>query len=285
MGSRIEKKLLGQIGRASVDYNLIEPDDHIMVGVSGGKDSWALLYLLHQIKKRVPFDFSLVAVNLDQKQPNFPEHIIPEYCASRGWDYKIIERDTYSIVTEKIPEGKTYCSLCSRLRRGILYDAAVNMGATKIALGHHREDTIETLLLNILYAGQIKAMPPRLRSDDGRNVVIRPMIYCREADVAEFAVERRFPIIPCDLCGSQEGLYRQKIKSLLASLEADNANVKGNLLSALSNVVPSHLLDRDLRAQTGADEQTGTDEALAAIGGSCGLDALIQKMPERQPGA
>jgi len=247
MGSQLETKLLRLVGKASKDFDLIAPDDRIMVGVSGGKDSYTLLHLLRQIQRKVPFDFSLVAVNLDQGHPGFPADMLRGWFESEGYEYRMIAHDTYSIVQEKVPAGKTYCSMCSRLRRGILYNLAEELGATKIALGHHRDDIIETLMLNLLYSGQIKAMPPRLVSDDGRNVVIRPLAYCIEDDIRRFAEERAFPIIPCDLCGTQENLERQNIKRLIAHLHDRNPNVKGNLFAALSNVRPSHLLDPALR--------------------------------------
>lgn len=261
----LERRLMQRVGKASKDFGMIGAGDRVMACVSGGKDSYVMLHLLREMQRKVPFEFSLVAVNLDQKQPGFPETIIPRYMEAEGYDYRIVERDTYSVVIDKIPEGKTYCSLCSRLRRGILYDVAVDLGATRIALGHHRDDIIETLLLNLFYSGQLKAMPPLLRSDDGRNTVIRPLAYCAEEDVAEYAALMRFPIIPCDLCGSQENLQRKKIKSLLASLSADNPKVKGNLFAALGNVKTSHLLDRDLWSRLGVHAPEGVDDTLSAI--------------------
>ncbi len=251
--AKLEQKLLRNLSRVSREFGLIEPGDTIMVCLSGGKDSYAMLELLEATRHVVPFEFTLVAVNLDQKQPGFPADVLPAYLESRGFRYLVVERDTYSVVIDKIPEGKTYCSLCSRLRRGILYQTAVELGATKIALGHHRDDILETTLLNLFYSGQLKTMPPILRSDDGRNVVIRPLAYCAEADIAEYARLKAFPIIPCDLCGSQDNLKRQKIKRLITELHSDNDNVRGNMLSALRNVRVSHLLDRDLWAQVGFD--------------------------------
>lgn len=242
----LERKLLGLLARASAEFGLIEAGDRVMVALSGGKDSHALLHLLRLIQRRAPFEFSLVAVNLDQKQPNFPAHVLPEYLRREGYDFRIVEEDTYSIVKQKVPEGRTYCSLCSRLRRGILYNVAQELGATKIALGHHRDDAIETLLLNQFYSGQLKAMPAKLLSDDRRNVVIRPLIYCSESDIATYAKAKAFPIIPCDLCGSQDNLKRQEIKQLLIQLEAHNPKLRSNLLASLRNVRPTHLLDRDV---------------------------------------
>lgn len=239
---RVEKRLMAQVAEASAEFGLIEPNDRVMVAVSGGKDSFGLLYLLREIQKKAPFEFSLVAVNLDQKQPGFPAHVLPRYFEAEGFDYRIIEEDTYSIVKQKVPEGKTYCSLCSRLRRGVLYNVAEELGATKLALGHHRDDAIETLMLNLFYTGQLKAMPAKLRSDDGRNTVIRPLIYCAERDLATYAALRNFPIIPCNLCGSQENLKRQEVKELLQTLESTNPKLRGNMLAALKNVRLSHLL-------------------------------------------
>jgi tRNA 2-thiocytidine biosynthesis protein TtcA len=259
--NRLETRLLGNVARASAYYRLIEPGDRIMVGVSGGKDSHTLLYLLREIQRRAPFSFSIVAVNVNQGHPGFPERLLPEFLEAEGYEYRIVREDTYSIVTSKIPEGKTYCSLCSRLRRGILYNVAQELSATKIALGHHRDDIVETLLLNLFYSGQTKAMPARLRSDDGRNVVIRPLVYCSEADIAEFAKQKAFPIIPCDLCGSQENLKRQRIKRLVDELHAENPNVRGNLFAALGNVRPTHLLDRELSRALGLVE-AGNGEAI-----------------------
>jgi tRNA 2-thiocytidine biosynthesis protein TtcA len=247
--------------RASSEHRLLEPGDRVLVAVSGGKDSHAMLYLLREIQRRAPFPFSLVAVNVDQGHPGFPKRCLPDYFEAEGYEYRVVEEDTYSVVKEKVPEGKAYCSLCSRLRRGILYTLAQEMGATKIALGHHRDDLVETLMLNVLYSGQIKAMPPRLRSDDGRNVVIRPLVYCTEEDLAEFAAERSFPIIPCDLCGSQENLKRRRVKQLISTLHAENPNVRGNLFAALGNVRPTHLLDRELSEALGIEEAVEEGDA------------------------
>lgn len=244
--SRVGRKLLGRVMKASKDWELLRPGDRVMACLSGGKDSYTMLEMLREVQRRVPFDFSLVAVNLDQKQPGFPEHVLPDWLTREGYDYRIVEEDTYSVVKDKVPEGKTYCSLCSRLRRGILYTTARELGATRIALGHHRDDLVETLLLNLFYSGQLKTMPPKLVADEGDQVVIRPLAYCAESEVASYAEERGFPIIPCDLCGAQPDLQRDRVKELLAQLEAENPNVKANMLSAMGNVRTSHLLDRRL---------------------------------------
>lgn len=262
---RLEHRLLGQMARASADFGLLEPNDRVMVAVSGGKDSHALLYLLRQLSKRTPFPFSIVAVNVDQGHPGFPKQLLPQYFEREGYEYKILTEDTYSVVKEKVPEGKTFCSLCSRLRRGILYTAAAAMGATKIALGHHRDDAIETLMLNLFYSGQLKAMPPRLRSDDGRNVVIRPLAYSEEKDIAAFASDKGFPIIPCDLCGSQENLQRKRVKTLLAELERENPDLRRSLFAALGNVRPSHLLDKKLFAGSPTGEASEAEETLVRL--------------------
>ncbi|MFZ5890792.1 MAG: tRNA 2-thiocytidine(32) synthetase TtcA [Myxococcota bacterium] len=251
---RLEKRLLDGVARASADFGLIEPNDRVLVAVSGGKDSHALLYLLREIQRRAPFDFSLIALNVDQGHPGFPKQLLPEYFAREGYDFRIIEEDTYSVVKEKVPAGKTTCSLCSRLRRGILYTAAAELGATKIALGHHRDDVIETLLLNLFFSGQLKAMPPRLRSDDGRNVVIRPLVYAAERDLAAFAETKGFPIIPCDLCGSQEQLQRKQVKALLDDWEAKHPHLRANVFASLANVRPTHLFDTNLRNALGLQD-------------------------------
>lgn len=263
--SRLQQSLLRRISRANRRFGLIEAGDRVMVAISGGKDSWGLLHLLRAYRAVVPFEFTMVAVNLDQGHPGFPVQVLRDYLEREGHEYRIVQRDTYSVVKREIPEGKAYCSLCSRLRRGILYNTAVELGCTKIALGHHRDDLIETLLLNQLYAGQLKAMTPRLRSDDGRNTIIRPLILCEERELAAFAVEQGFPIVPCDLCGSQEQLKRVEVRRLLAQLEQVNPQVRQNLLAAAGNIKPSHLLDPRVRG--GDDEEVGAEviETLGAI--------------------
>jgi tRNA 2-thiocytidine biosynthesis protein TtcA len=249
--ARLERRLLRATARAVRDFDLIAEGDRVLVAVSGGKDSFTLLHLLMRLRERAPITFDLVAVNLDQGQPGFPAHVLEEHFRSVGAPYRMLRKDTYSIVKRLVPEGKTTCPVCSRLRRGILYNAAVELGCNKIALGHHRDDLIETLLLSALYAGALKSMPPKLRSDDGRNVVIRPMCYAPEEDIAAFAEAKAFPIVPCDLCGSQPNLRRRRVKSLIAELSREHRAVKGNLLNALGKVVASHLLDRDLLARLG----------------------------------
>ncbi|MBZ9539279.1 tRNA 2-thiocytidine(32) synthetase TtcA [Modicisalibacter tunisiensis] len=244
--NKLQKRLRRQVGNAIIDYNMIGEGDKVMVCLSGGKDSYTMLEILRNLQRNAPVNFSLVAVNLDQKQPGFPEHVLPEYLDGIGVDYHILERDTYSVVKEKTPEGKTTCALCSRLRRGSLYGFAEEIGATKVALGHHREDILETLFLNMFYGGSLKAMPPKLLSDDGKNIVIRPLAYCREADIAEFARLMEFPIIPCNLCGSQPNLQRQVVKEMLAEWEKKHPGRLETMFKAVTNVAPSQLADREL---------------------------------------
>ncbi len=244
--NKLAKRLQRNVGQAIADFNMIEEGDRVMVCVSGGKDSYAMLDILQSLQARAPIKFDLIAVNLDQKQPGFPEEVLPNYLDKLGVDYRIIEEDTYSIVTDKIPEGKTTCSLCSRLRRGILYRTAGELKATKIALGHHLDDMVETLFLNMFHGGRMKGMPPKLLSDDKKNMVIRPMAYCREADIERFAQVREFPIIPCNLCGSQENLQRKKIKQMLADWDKQQPGRVMNVFKSMSRITPSHLTDVSL---------------------------------------
>ncbi|WP_115718667.1 tRNA 2-thiocytidine(32) synthetase TtcA [Gallaecimonas mangrovi] len=244
--NKLQKRLRRHVGQAISDFNMIEDGDRIMVCLSGGKDSYTLLDILMNLKASAPVNFELVAVNLDQKQPGFPEHILPGYLDTLGVEYQIVNEDTYSIVKEKVPEGKTTCSLCSRLRRGILYRTATELKCNKIALGHHRDDILETLLLNMFYGGKLKAMPPKLVSDDGKHMVIRPLAYCREKDIVKYSEAKAFPIIPCNLCGSQPNLQRQVIKEMLQTWDRQYPGRIETMFKALQNVVPSHLADTAL---------------------------------------
>ena len=241
--NRSQKNLRRDVGRAIVDFNMIEDGDLVMVCISGGKDSYTLLNILQSLQKYAPIKFRIHAVNLDQKQPGFPEHVLPQYLEELQIDYKIIEQDTYSIVKKKIPEGKTYCGLCSRLRRGILYNYAESLGADKIALGHHRDDIVETLFLNMFYGGNLSAMPPKLLSDDKRNIVIRPLAYCKELEIDRYAKLMNFPIIPCDLCGSQNHLQRQSIKSMLRQWDKKNPGRIESIFRSITNISLSQLAD------------------------------------------
>ena len=245
-GAKLAKRLRRLVGQAIADYSMIEAGDKVMVCLSGGKDSYALLDVLMRLREKSPVPFELIAVNLDQRHPGFPEHVLPDYLTSLGMPFRIVVQDTYSVVKRVIPEGKTMCGLCSRLRRGALYRVATEIGATRIALGHHRDDILETFFLNLFHGGKLKSMPPKLVSDDGQHVVIRPLAYVEEADLEAYRAMRAFPIIPCDLCGSQEQLQRKQVKAMLREWERQHPGRVESIFTALANVAPSHLLDRQL---------------------------------------
>ena len=272
--NKLQKRLRRNVGKAVADYRMIEEGDRIMVCLSGGKDSYAMLDILMNLQKNAPVQFELVAVNLDQKQPGFPEQVLPNYLDTLDIEYHILEKDTYSVVTSKIPEGKTYCSLCSRLRRGTLYGFAEQIGATKVALGHHRDDIVETLFLNMFYQGKLKAMPPKLLSDDKRNVLIRPLAYCKESDLVALAELKQFPIIPCNLCGSQAGLQRNAVKEMLTQWERQFPGRIDAIFGAIKNVAPSQLADTSLfdfagltngKLKIDQDESMGIESFIRAI--------------------
>ena len=263
--NKLQKRLRRNVGQAVADYNMIEAGDRIMVCLSGGKDSYAMLDILMNLQKNAPIDFELIAVNLDQKQPGFPEAVLPAYLDGLDIEYHILEKDTYSIVTSKIPEGKTYCSLCSRLRRGTLYGFAEQIGATKVALGHHRDDIVETLFLNMFFQGKLKAMPPKLLSDDKKNILIRPLAYCRETDLIALAELKQFPIIPCNLCGSQDGLQRNVVKSMLIGWEREFPGRIDSIFGAIKNVSPSQLADTRLFDFAGLQLDRGIESDPATL--------------------
>ena len=292
---KLEKRLRRQVGQAIQDFNMIEAGDRVMVCLSGGKDSYTLLDILMKLKESAPVPFELIAVNLDQKQPDFPEQVLPEYLGRLGVPFRILEQDTYSVVKRVVPEGKTMCGLCSRLRRGALYKYAAENGVTKIALGHHRGDIIETFFLNLFYAGKLKAMPPKLLSDDGRHVVIRPLAYVEERDIAKYAVLREFPIIPCNLCGSQEHLQRKAVKVMLADWERKYPGRSSTIFAALQNVSPSHLADPKLFdfALLGAKQpprqdwlvSEPTEEGEDVLVATVAVEDLIRTLPRERAAA
>jgi tRNA 2-thiocytidine biosynthesis protein TtcA len=259
----LEKKLGRAASRAIADFSMISSGDRILVAVSGGKDSYTMLHLLRVLQRKAPVSFTLLVVNVDQGHPGYPGHVLRDYMAREGYDFTMIEEDTYSIVTDKIPAGKTYCSLCSRLRRGILYRVARELGCSKIALGHHRDDVLQTLLLNMFFAGQLAAMPPRLVADGGAVTVVRPLVYCAEDDIRAFAELAAFPILPCDLCGSQDNLQRKAMARLLDGVERENPGAKNVMLSALQNARPSHLLDQGLWRALGLPVARDDEEGAA----------------------
>lgn len=279
--NKLAKRLRRNVGQAIGDYNMIEPGDRVLVCVSGGKDSHVMADILWDLKRRAPVDFEMTAFNLDQKQPGFPEQVLPDYFAERGIPFEAVEQDTYSVVTDVIPEGRTMCGLCSRLRRGIIYSHARRHGYSKIALGHHREDILETMLMNMFHGGVLKTMPPKLVSDDGDNIVIRPLAYCRENDLARYAAERGFPIIPCNLCGNQENMERVKTKALLASWQKQFPGRIENMMRSLQNVKPSHLLDTGLYD---FDEFRVRDRGSRASDSNDGQETVVQFF-DRPPGA
>ncbi len=252
---RLEARLRGLAGKAIVDFGMIEDGDRVMVCLSGGKDSYVMLDLLLSLQRNAPISFELTAVNLDQKQPGFPEEVLPNYLTELRVPFHILEQDTYSVVRRVIPEGKTTCGLCSRLRRGAIYEFAAHEGFAKIALGHHADDLMETLFLNMFFGGKLKAMPPKLVSDDGRNTVIRPLVYCRETDIERYARARAFPLIPCNLCGSQDNLRRQDVKAMIAGWESKYPQRVQSIIASMGNVVPAHLMDRDLFDFAGLDRE------------------------------
>lgn len=279
---RLKKRIESNVGKAIADYNMIEAGDTVLACISGGKDSYAMLAALMALRERAPISFRLIAMNLDQKQPGFPADVLPKYLEGLGIEYRIVEQDTYSIVKEKIPEGKTTCSLCSRLRRGVIYRTAKELGANKIALGHHRDDIVHTLFLNMLFGGKLKAMPPKLVTDDGAHVVIRPLAYCGEADIARFARGMAFPIIPCNLCGSQKNLQRQKVREMMADWDRRYPGRTESVFTALQNIVPSHLADNaqfDFKGLHVGDALGGMDGGDTAFDGpQFGVDLALPEL-------